>query len=230
VNARPFLAAFSDNSLFAQTFASGGTPVAIPSSVRAPATKKIRVMLVDENTDRAVPLQLALEQNGYEVVAFISDLADLNGAVGRLDPDVILIDIDSPSRDTLEHISLAGRDDPRPIVMFTHDGDTEKIRAATRAGVSAYVVGGMPNERLKPIMDAALARFDEYRQLRNQLDEANTRLAERKLIERAKGILMQRRELGEDEAYQALRKLAMDRNARLGDVAKQVVDAAQLLS
>lgn len=187
-------------------------------------------MLVDENRDRAIPLQQALEQAGYEVVTDISDLADLNRTVAKLDPDVIIIDIDSPSRDTLEHISLAGRDDPRPIVMFTHDGDTEKIRAATRAGVSAYVVGGIPQERLKPIMDAALARFDEYSRLRLKLDEANSRLAERKVIERAKGILMQRRELTEDEAYQALRKLAMDRNARLGDVAKQVVDAAQLLS
>ncbi len=187
-------------------------------------------MLVDENQERAIPLKQVLREAGYEVIAYISDMADLNREVARHSPDVIIIDIDSPSRDTLEHISLAGRDDPRPIVMFTHDGDSEKIRSATRAGVSAYVVGGISNERLKPIMDAALARFDEYRQLRLQLDTANSKLAERKVIERAKGILMQRREISEDQAYQALRKLAMDRNERLGEVARQVVEAAQLLS
>lgn len=192
--------------------------------------KTIRVMLVDENQERATPLKQALKEAGYQVIAYIADMADLNKEVAKLNPDVIIIDIDSPSRDTLEHISLAGRDDPRPIVMFTHDGDTEKIRSATRAGVSAYVVGGISNERLKPIMDAALARFDEYKELRQQLDQANTKLAERKVIERAKGILMQRRNISEDQAYQALRKLAMDRNERLGEVARQVVEAAQLLS
>lgn len=189
----------------------------------------VKVMLVDENQERAIPLKQVLKEAGYEVIAYIADMADLNREVARLKPDVIIIDIDSPSRDTLEHIALASRDDPRAIVMFTHDGDTEKIRAATRAGVSAYVVGGISNDRLKPIMDAALARFDEYRQLRSQLDLANTKLAERKVIEKAKGILMQRRSIGEDQAYQTLRKMAMDRNERLGDVARQVVEAAQLL-
>ncbi|WP_306419356.1 ANTAR domain-containing response regulator [Novimethylophilus kurashikiensis] len=189
----------------------------------------IKVMLVDENQERTVPLTQVLSEAGYQVIAYISDMADLNKEVARLNPDVIIIDIDSPSRDTLEHIAVASRDDPRAIVMFTHDGDTEKIRSATRAGVSAYVVGGISNERLKPIMDAALARFDEYRGLRLQLDVANNKLAERKVIEKAKGILMQRRSVTEDEAYQALRKMAMDRNERLGEVARQVVEAAQLL-
>jgi response regulator NasT len=191
--------------------------------------QKIKVMLVDENQERAVPLKQVLDEAGYQVIAYISDMADLNKEVARLNPDVIIIDIDSPSRDTLEHIAVTSRDDPRAIVMFTHDGDTEKIRSATRAGVSAYVVGGISNERLKPIMDAALARFDEYRELRLQLDVANNKLAERKVIEKAKGILMQRRSVTEDEAYQALRKMAMDRNERLGEVARQVVEAAQLL-
>lgn len=201
-----------------------------PDGVTFEPPKTIRVMLVDENQERAIPLKQVLREAGYQVIAYISDMADLNKEVAKLNPDVIIIDIDSPSRDTLEHISLASRDDPRPIVMFTHDGDTEKIRSATRAGVSAYVVGGISNERLKPIMDAALARFDEYRALRLQLDTANNKLAERKIIERAKGILMQRRNINEDQAYQALRKLAMDRNEHLDAVARQVVEAAQLLS
>jgi response regulator NasT len=155
--------------------------------------------------------------------------ANLYRAVAELQPDVIIIDVDSPSRDTLEHIIVAGKDDPRPIVMFTHDGDTEKIRSATRAGVSAYVVGGLQSERIKPILDAAIARFDEYRAVRVELDRANLKLSERKNVERAKGVLMKQRGLDEDQAYTLMRKMAMDRNIKLAELAEQIVDAAKLL-
>ena len=144
--------------------------------------------------------------------------------------DVIIIDTESPSRDTLEQICVMSRDDPRPVVMFTHDGETEKIRAATRAGVTAYVVNGLDGNRLKPIMDAAMVRFEEYQAMRQELESTATRLAERKDIERAKGILMKQRGLDEEAAYQALRKLAMERGKRLGEIARQVVQAAELLS
>ena len=190
----------------------------------------LRVMLVDENSERSAPLQLYLRDAGYEVVGRLSENDDLNAAVAQLQPDVIIIDTESPSRDTLEQICVMSRDDPRPILMFTHDGETEKIRAATKAGVSAYVVGGLDSTRLKPIMDAAMVRFEEYQAMRSELESTTTKLAERKDIERAKGILMKQRGLDEEAAYQALRKMAMERGTKLGDIARQVIKAAELLS
>lgn len=187
-------------------------------------------MLVDELLERSAPLKDFLLEAGFEVVGQLSSTADLNRAVAQMQPDVIIIDTESPSRDTLEHICVVSRDDPRAIVMFTHDGETEKIRAATRAGVSAYVVGGIESARLKPIMDAAMVRFEEYQALRNALASTTTRLAERKAIERAKGILMKQRGIDEDAAYQALRKMAMARGTKLGEIALQVIQATELLS
>jgi len=190
--------------------------------------QKLKILLVDQSARRSTPLKQALAGAGYEVVDRPSS-ADLNVAVAELQPDVIIIDVDSPSRDTLEHIIVAGRDDPRPIVMFSHDGDTEKIRSATRAGVSAYVVGGLESERIRPILDAAIARFEEYRAIITELDRANLKLSERKNVERAKGVLMKQRGLGEDEAYSLMRKMAMDRNVKLAELAEQIVEAAKLL-
>ncbi len=194
--------------------------------MKAPALK---VMLVDDNFERMEKLREQLLVAGYTVIAEAGSTFNLHRQIGALAPDVVIISTDSPSRDTLEHIVLAGRDEPRPIVMFTHDEDTDKIRAATRAGVSAYVVGGLQSARIRPIVDAAIARFEEYRTLRAELDAAHLRLGERKLIERAKGVLMKQRGLDEDEAYRLMRKLAMDRNIRLADLAAQVIEAAKLL-
>lgn len=190
----------------------------------------LRVMIVDENRERSAPLKQYLDEAGYTVVGHLSDTADLNRAVAQMKPDVIIIDTESPSRDTLEHICVVSRDDPRAIVMFSHDGETEMIRAATRAGVSAYVVGSLESARLRPIVDAALVRFEEYQALRTELEVTATKLAERKTIDRAKGILMKQRGLDEDAAYQSLRKLAMQRGMRMGEIAKQVIQAAELLS
>lgn len=190
--------------------------------------QKLKILLVDQNARRSTPLKQALAYAGYDVVDRPSS-ADLNVAVAELKPDIIIIDVDSPSRDTLEHIIVAGRDDPRPIVMFSHDGDTEKIRSATRAGVSAYVVGGLESERIRPILDAAIARFEEYRAIITELDRANLKLSERKSVERAKGVLMKQRGLDEEEAYSLMRKMAMDRNVKLAELAEQIVEAAKLL-
>jgi two-component system, response regulator / RNA-binding antiterminator len=189
----------------------------------------LRVMLVDSHFERTAPLNQLLTNAGYEVVAHLNDTANLDDEVRRYQPDVVIIDTDSPSRDTLEHLIVMGQNAPRPIVMFTHDNDPEKIRSATRAGVSAYVVGGLPNERLKPIMDAAIARFEEFKALRNKLEEAHGKLADRKVIERAKGLLMKQRGMDEDEAYSLLRNMAMSKKIRLAKLAEQVVQAAKLL-
>ena len=189
----------------------------------------IRVLLVDETFERAALLRHALQEAGYRIAAHVSSSADLPGLVNELKPDVIIVDTDSPERDTLEHVCVISRDQPRPIVMFSHDGDTEKIRAAIRAGVSAYVVDGIKGERLRSIMDVATARFHEYQTLRHELHKAETQLAERKDVERAKGILMKQRGWSEDEAFQALRKMAMDKGIKLSEVAQQVLSIAELL-
>lgn len=192
--------------------------------------RMLKVMIVDEVMERAEALRRALVQSGYEVIAYIPSAFDLHRQVSSLQPDIVIIETDSPDRDTLENICVVSRDDPRPVVLFTHDGDGEKIRAATQAGVSAYVVNGMAAERVGPIIDAAVARFEQFQALKRELDEVEQKLADRKVIERAKGILMQSRKLSEEDAYRALRKQAMENNARLAEVARQVIAVAGLLA
>ena len=189
----------------------------------------LRVLLIDETFERAALLKHALQEAGWRIAAHVSSSADLPGLVAELQPDVIILDTDSPDRDTLEHLCLLSRDQPRPVVMFTHDEDSAKIRAAIRAGVSAYIVGQVNGERLRSIMEVAIARFEEFQTLRRNLEKAETQLAERKDIERAKGILMRQRGWSEEVAYQALRKMAMDKGIKLGEVARQLVTVAELL-
>jgi response regulator NasT len=155
---------------------------------------------------------------------------DLSREVEKTQPDVIIIDLHSPDRDTLEHVIVISQDQPRPIVMFSADGDSAKIRDAVSAGVSAYIVNGLSVERIDPIIQVAIARFQALQSLREELADAQTQLADRKHIERAKGILMQQKNMSEDEAYRALRKLAMDRNLKLAEVAEQVINVHKLLS
>jgi two-component system, response regulator / RNA-binding antiterminator len=190
----------------------------------------MRVLVVDESAERAEVLRAALLLAGYEVTASLTSPLTLLKTVERLEPEVIVIDTDSPSRDVLEHLVMVSRHTPRPVVMFASDGTPETIRAATRAGVSAYVVDGLDENRIKAIVDVAVARFEELQDLRGQLAQANSKLAERKLIERAKGLLMKSRSLDEEAAYAALRRTAMDRNLKLSDVAQRIVDAADLLN
>ena len=189
----------------------------------------LRVMLVDNHMERTAPLKQSLADAGYEVIAHLSDTANLDDAVRRMQPDIVIIDTESPSRDTLEHLCVMNESVPKPIVMFTHDGDMQKMREATRAGVSAYVVGDLPIERLTPVINAAIVRFDEFKILKDELNEANTKLAERKVIEKAKGKYMKQRNITEDEAYAMLRNMAMSQNMRLATLAEQVVKAAKLL-
>jgi response regulator NasT len=184
----------------------------------------LRVMIVDQVVERAEVLEQALVRAGYEVIAYVPSTYDLHRQVSARQPDIVIIDMDSPDRDTLENICVVSRDEPRPVVMFAHDGNTEKIRAATSAGVSAYVVGGMSAERIRPIIDAAVARFDQFQALKRELDDIEEKLADRKVIERAKGILMKGRQLSEEEAFRALRKQAMQSNAKLATVARQVIE------
>ncbi|MDZ4141775.1 MAG: ANTAR domain-containing protein [Methylotenera sp.] len=186
-------------------------------------------MIVDSDLNRSKPLKQSLIDNGFEVIAHVGNDMALDSKCRELQPDVVIMDVDSPSRDTLENICVMSMYDARPIVMFSHDGDKAKIKAATQAGVSAYVVGTIPSERLTPVIDAAIARFEEFKNLRSELTLANAKLDERKVIERAKGLLMRQRNLDEDEAYSMLRSMAMQRKVKLADLASQLVEAAKML-
>lgn len=189
----------------------------------------MRVLVVDDSSERTEVLRQGLEQAGYDVVAVLASSLELLEAVEQFKPDAIIIDTESPSRDVLEHVVMISRDEPRPIVMFASDDAPDTIREAVRAGVSAYIVDGLEASRVKAIVEVAVARFDEYQRLKVELAEANLKLSERKLVERAKGILMKARSMSEDEAYRALRRMAMDRGKRLGDIAQQLIDMSELL-
>lgn len=196
-----------------------------PSTAPVP----LRVMIVDSDPERSRNLRGALTLAGYHVVAELRESISLPDAVQGLKPHIVIVAADSPDRDTLEHISLTTRNAPRPVVMFTQDGGAETIRAAVKAGVSAYVVDGLSPERIRPILEVACARFEAHQALAERLAETERQLAERKAVERAKGLLMQRRGLSEDEAYRELRRLAMQTGKRMGEVAETLLAAAHLL-
>jgi two-component system, response regulator / RNA-binding antiterminator len=189
----------------------------------------VRVLIVDESEERAAVLREGLVMAGHAVVASLASPLALLRAVEDLQPDVIVIDTESPTRDVLEHVVIVSQSSPRPIVMFATDKGGEMIRDAVRAGVSAYVVDGMDALRVNTIVEVACARFAEFQRLKTELAQANLKLSERKLVERAKGLLMRSRGLSEEDAYHALRKLAMSKKLRLGDIAQQVLDTAELL-
>jgi response regulator NasT len=189
----------------------------------------LRVLVVDSDTERAAGVVYALTASGYLVASVLETGADLYAKVRELQPDVIIIDMESPDRDMLEHLRGINRDDPRAIVMFCQDDASETIAAAVKAGVSAYVVDGLQPHRIRPILQTAVARFQEYQELRRELAETKNTLAERKILERAKGILMKQRGISEDEAYQVLRKSAMNRNKRIVEVAENLIAAYDLL-
>ena len=189
----------------------------------------LRVMLVDDSQKDVSLLKEGLQAAGYDVVEVSTSAAALLDRVAALSPDVIIIDSDSPTRDTLEHLSFVSAQQPRPIVLFTEDRDNATIQAALKAGVSAYVVAGMQPDRLQPILDVAVARFEQDRALRDELRETQGRLVERKLIERAKGLVMKQKGVDEAEAFRMMRKLAMDRNRKMHEIAQQIIDVAELM-
>jgi len=189
----------------------------------------LRIVLVDEKPVRSGELERELVECGYRVIARLSSRDDLRARVAELAPDVLIVDLQSPDRDVLEDMQRIHSDKPRPIVMFVDESDSESIRAAVRAGVSAYVVAGLEGRSVRPIVEVAVARFQAFELLRCELETTRERLDDRKWVERAKGILMRRRGLSEDDAYKLLRKTAMDRKVRLGEVARQLVSLEELL-
>jgi response regulator NasT len=188
-----------------------------------------RILLVDTRPERGQVLGPVLRAEGLDVVACIAPDQDLLAAIRRYDPELVLIDIDSPDRDTLESLRTAQASQPRPMVMFTQDDDGATIRRAVEAGVTAYIVDGLETRRIRPILEAAMAQFTRYRALEEELRRAQDKLSERKLIERAKGIVMQQQGISEPDAFAAMRSLAMRRNKKLVEIAEGVIAAAELL-
>ena len=179
--------------------------------------------------ERARSLRIGLLESDYNIVAVLPADPFLTERLAQIAPDMIIVDAESQARDTLEHVVMATRDERRPIVLFTNDDDTSQVGAAIAAGVSAYVVAGLASERIRPVLEVAMARFQHEEALRRELADARTQLSERKTIDRAKGILMARHALTEDQAYARLRKTAMDRGMKLAEVAQRIVDVADLL-
>lgn len=188
----------------------------------------MRVLVVEDRAERPAMLVPALEAAGCAVAA-ICHSACLPAQIRALRPDVVIIAQDSPGRDTLQHVCAANRDCPRPIVMFTGDGRAESIRAATQAGVTSYVVDGLDPARIRPILDVAVSRFDALQALHGELEQTRLELAERKLIEQAKALLIRHSGASEPEVYREMHRAAMDRGMKLADVARQIVHGRQPL-
>ena len=179
---------------------------------------------------RSRSLRIGLLQNGCNIVAVLPADVFLPERLAQIAPDMIIVDAESQARDTLEHVVMATRDARRPIVLFTEDNDTSHVRDAIAAGVTAYVVAGMAPERVRPVLDVALARFQHEEGLRRELADARSQLSERKTIDRAKGVLMNRHGMSEEDAYSRLRKTAMDKGLKLADVAQRIIDVSDLLA
>lgn len=189
----------------------------------------LRVLIIDESRTRAAELCAGLALAGHQVAAVLPTSQDLTAQIESIKPDIILIETDSPSRDTLENLAVMDREMPRPVIIFSQEGDQQTIRAAVKAGVSAYVVDGLDPGRLHSVIDVAVVHFEEQQALKQELASATRKLSERKVVEKAKGILMKTRGMDEQGAYAALRKLAMERAKPMAAVSQDLIDMAQLL-
>jgi two-component system, response regulator / RNA-binding antiterminator len=188
-----------------------------------------KIVIVDESPIRAAILEEGLREAGFTGVTHISEMHNLLARIYALDPDVILIDLENPSRDVLEQMFQVSRAVRRPVAMFVDQSDAASIQASVDAGVSAYIVDGLKKERIKPILDLCISRFNAFAKLQNELDRAKSALEDRKVIDRAKGILMKLKGLTEDEAYVLLRSTAMREKKKIGEIAQSILTASELL-
>jgi response regulator NasT len=189
----------------------------------------LRILIIDENRIRAAVIEEGLREAGHSAVTLVHDVSGIARKIAEVNPDVIVIDLENPNRDMLENMFQLSRAVKRPIAMFVDRADTASIEAAVDAGVSAYIVDGLRKERVKPILQMAISRFNAFSRMARELEEARGELEGRKLVERAKGILMKSRGMSEEDAYALLRKTAMNQNRKLADVAQSLVTAADLL-
>lgn len=198
-------------------------------SAAAAPTPGLRVLLIDDGAHSVELIRAELVRLGCEVLGVVEQATLIHELVLSLQPDVVIVDSESPTRDTMEMLATVSARAPRPVVVFAEDASDDPMRRALKAGVSAYVVDGLRPERLAPVLQVAIARFEQDLALRQELGRAQARLSERKTIERAKGILMSELGLDEDAAYQRLRRLAMDRGQPLAEVAERIIEAQLLL-
>ena len=204
-------------------------PNAVSCFSPAPVTKALSVLLIDDNPARAEIVESGLRDAGYVLLDRLEGTYDLLARVETLKPDVIVVSIDSPSRDAIEDLRRTTEKQPRPIALFADRSDPATIAAAMEAGVSAYVVKGLAQDRVQSVVDVAVAHFNRYHTMREELDRARLSLVERKTVDRAKGLLMEQKGIAEEAAYKLLRKLAMDQNKRIGEVAQDILTYAKAL-
>jgi response regulator NasT len=189
----------------------------------------LHILVIDDNAARAAVIEEGLREAGHRTITVVTEMRQLLAQIARADPDVIFIDLENPNRDVLEEMFQVSRTVRRPVAMFVDHSDKAAIEAAIDAGVSAYVVNGMRKERVQPILDMAISRFNAFHRLREELDRTKQALEDRKIIDKAKGILMKSRNISEEDAYALLRKTAMNESRRMAEVARGLVTAAKLL-
>lgn len=201
----------------------------VTASTGNPADQLLKIVIVDESAIRAAILQEGLRDAGYLQVIHIAEMTNLLARVYAVDPDVILIDLENPSRDILEQMFQVSRVVKRPVAMFVDQSDTASIQASVDAGVSAYIVGNLQKDRIKTILDLCISRFNAFSRLQGQLDQAKNALEERKVIDRAKGIVMKAKNLTEEDAYALMRRTAMNENKKIVEIAQSIVTASEML-
>jgi response regulator NasT len=200
-----------------------GTGTAMPNETSP------KIVIVDESPIRAAILEEGLREAGYVDVQHIREMQNLLARIYALDPDVILIDLENPSRDVLEQMFQVSRAVRRPVAMFVDQSDSESARASVDAGVSSYIVDGLKKERIKPILDLCISRFNAFSKLQDELERTKSALEDRKIIDRAKGLVMKLKGLTEEEAYVLMRSTAMREKKKIGDIAQSIITAAELL-
>lgn len=192
-------------------------------------SQPLSIVICEKDPERAAIIHDALSETGNHNILVLSEEAHLAQRIAQSNPDLVLIEVENPSRDVLEELTLASGPLERPVAIFVDRSDSDLTRSAIEAGVSAYVVDGLRADRIRPVIDAAVARFNLFRQMREELAATRAALEERKVIDRAKGLLMRAKGLSEDEAYAMLRRTAMDQKRRIADVAQALVLAAEML-
>ncbi|MDZ4365967.1 ANTAR domain-containing protein [Afipia massiliensis] len=193
------------------------------------ADSSFKIVIVDESPIRAAILKEGLRDAGFTSVEHIPEMHNLLARIYALDPDVILIDLENPSRDVLEQMFQVSRAVRRPIAMFVDQSDAASIQQSVEAGVSAYIVDGLKKERIKPILDLCISRFNAFAKLQDELDRTKSALEDRKILDRAKGVLMKLKGLSEEEAYVLIRSTAMREKKKIGEIAQSIITAAEML-
>ena len=196
-------------------------------SLNLPSTTSFRILLIDENPIRIAILEEGLREAGQTDITVIDDMTGLVNKIYALDPDVVIIDLENPSRDVLEQMFQVSRVVKRPIAMFVDQTDSRSIAASVEAGVSAYIVDGLKKERVMPILEMAVSRFNAFEKLQAELEETRLALEGRKRIDKAKGILMKTREIDEETAYRLMRRTAMEQNKRIIEIADSIISGSE---